>query len=105
VDQREARKQACRQYDKLRTDFSAIMFRHDPVGINYDVNPDEYDLEAERIVPQLRTLATEKELLYVVRNVVREMFGSISGTPEQYEAMTHDLWQRWQQERSIISDE
>ena len=101
MDQRDARRMARRRYERLLSDFSAIMFRHDPVGINFDVNTDEYDQEAERILLRLRELTTEVELLVVVCNVFRELFGAISGTPEQYEAMTHELWQRWQQERTI----
>ena len=38
-------------YRQLLGEISAILFRHDPMRINFEVNTDEYDAEAGTILP------------------------------------------------------
>jgi hypothetical protein len=51
---REERKALSGTYKRLFTEVSAILFRHDPIGINFEGNTDEYDPEAGTILPRLR---------------------------------------------------
>jgi len=50
----EERRQLRAQYRDLFDSTAALLFRHDPVGINFEVNPDEYQSEAGIILPRLR---------------------------------------------------
>ena len=43
---REERKRLSSSYKQLLNEVSAILFRHDPIGINFEYNTDEYDPEA-----------------------------------------------------------
>lgn len=54
----EARRRLRVEYGNLFDSVAALLFRHDPVGINFDENTDEYQPEAETILPRLRALAT-----------------------------------------------
>jgi hypothetical protein len=47
----ERRRALRAQYRDLYIRASAILFRLDPIGINHETNTDEYDAEAELIVP------------------------------------------------------
>ena len=42
-----------RQYGKLFAAISEVLFEADPVGINFEINPDEYEPEAGTIIPRL----------------------------------------------------
>ena len=48
----EHRRRLKEEYGKLFDDLTAILFRADPVGINFEVNPDEYQPEAGTILPR-----------------------------------------------------
>ena len=47
---RDAREKAVRGKELLWLEVSAILFHHDPIGINFETNSDEYDAEAQTIV-------------------------------------------------------
>ena len=42
----EVRRQLKAEYGDLFDCTAALLFRHDPVGINFEVNPDEYQPQA-----------------------------------------------------------
>ena len=42
----EQRRQLRAEYGELFDSTAALLFRDDPVGINFEVNPDEYQSEA-----------------------------------------------------------
>jgi hypothetical protein len=73
---------------------SEILFRHDPIGINFDTNTDEYDAEAGTIIPRLRHVTTADAVQFVVH---QEFVGWFSpeeaGSPSRYAAIASDIWE------------
>ena len=45
------------EYGTLFDDIGALLFRHDPIGINFDDNTDEYDLRSTYNSPALKNLS------------------------------------------------
>ena len=66
----EQRKRQRKEYGVLFDEISKLLFTLDPVGISFEENFDEYDLEVGTILPRLKGI-TEKEKIEVV---VREEF-------------------------------
>jgi hypothetical protein len=71
---------------------SAILFRHDPIGINFDDNTDEYEAQAATILKRLRPGTTLAE----ARRIVHEEFvfwfePPIAGPEEKYTDIASDL--------------
>src|SRR5438552_13976949 len=51
----QARRQLREKYRNLYDATIALLFRHDPVGINFEDNTDEYAPEAGTILPKLQS--------------------------------------------------
>ena len=64
---REHRQRLKREYEGLFADLSAYLFEADPMGLNYEINPDEYDPEVGTILPRVLEMDTEEEIADVVR--------------------------------------
>jgi hypothetical protein len=94
----EARKQLRAEYGELFDATAALLFRHDPIGISFDnPNTDEYEPEAETILPRLRSCHSSNEVLRVVSEEFGRWFGSdTAGPPERYAQIARELWQFWQ---------
>jgi hypothetical protein len=76
---------------------SALLFRHDPVGLNYESNTDEYDPEAGTVIPRLRHCSSAAD----VQQVLHEEFGrwftpTDAGPFERYAVPAVELWELWQ---------
>jgi hypothetical protein len=73
-----------------------LLFRHDPIGINFDDNTDEYDPEVETILPRLNDCRSPEDVLRVAHEeFVRWFEKDTAGPPERYERIAADLWQMW----------
>ncbi|NOT26274.1 MAG: hypothetical protein HOP16_09240 [Acidobacteria bacterium] len=77
------------------------MFQHDPIGLNFKTNIDEYDPEARTILPRLSGCSSAED----VERVLLEEFGrwftpEIAGPSERYRGVAGDLWQLWQEHTS-----
>ncbi len=86
------------QYGALFDEVSTLLFRHDPVGINFETNSDEYEPEVGTILPRLHSCSTVDD----VRRVVHEEFvrwfdADTAGSPEHYAKIATEIWTRWQQ--------
>src|SRR5437660_12396296 len=93
----EERRQLRAQYGDLFDSTAALLFRHDPIGINFDVNPDEYELEAEIILPRLRHCHSENDVLDVVHEEFVRCFDfSTAGPKERYKEIASEIWELWQ---------
>jgi hypothetical protein len=79
----------------LLDEISAILFRNDPVGINFDDNTDEYDAEAATILARLHHCAHSEDVLALVHRECRRWFGRDAGPIERYEAAAADIWALW----------
>ena len=76
---------------------SALLYRHDPIGINFEDNTDEYEPEAETILPRLRNCHSADDVLQVVHaEFVRWFDPATAGPPEHYKKIAGDVWQLWQ---------
>lgn len=96
-------------YDDLYEDISAILFEHDPVGLNFGHNTDEYEPEVDTILPRLENAYSVadvrriifEELCYWVRIAGQPLKeGEIPSSvwPEhQYQAIAEDIWEAMQE--------
>ena len=84
------------EYGRLLNSVAELLFRHDPIGINFDVNTDEYLTEAETILPRLKGCRSEDEVLQVVHaEFVRWFDADTAGPREHYKKIASEIWQLW----------
>ena len=85
------------EYRQLYEQIEALLFRHDPVGINFEDNTDEYDLEVSTILPRLKTCASAEDVCRVVHEEFLRWFdASTAGNREAYAEIGREIWQLWQ---------
>src|SRR4051812_45009301 len=93
---RTQRAQVKRVYGALFDEVSALLFKADPIGINFADNTDEYDPEAGTIIPRLRECADADQVCTVVfEEFVRWFSLEDAGTPERYREVASNIWQAW----------
>jgi hypothetical protein len=93
----EERRRLKAEYGELFDAVSALLFRHDPASINFEINPEEYNSEAGTILPRLKSCHGADE----VRRVVHEEFVrwfdvETAGPSERYQQIAAEIWQLWQ---------
>ena len=80
------------EYKELFSAVSEILFRHDPIGINFGGNTDEYDPEAGTILPRLRPEHSVEDVTAIVREEFRRWFGAECVRGEgQYAAIAEEI--------------
>lgn len=78
----------------------ALFFRHDPIGINFEDNPDEYRAEAETIALRRDEVGTFADAQRVIHaEFVRWFDAGTAGPPERYAAIASEVWEQWSSER------
>lgn len=94
----QERRQLKAEYQQLFDGVSALLFRHDPMGIAFDnENTDEYDHETGTLLPRLVTCNSSSDVLRVVHEEFCRWFGpKTAGSPEQYTQIADEVWQLWQ---------
>ncbi len=93
----EERRRLRAEYGKLFDSVAALLYRHDPIGINFEDNTDEYETEAGTILPKLTTCHSADDVLQVVHTeFVRWFDRGIAGPPARYREIASELWQLWQ---------
>jgi hypothetical protein len=85
-----------REYGTLFASISDALFEADPVGINFDVNTDEYEPEAGTIIPRLGSAKSAE----VVQTIVYEEFcrwfdPTTAGRREKYASVSAKIWDLW----------
>src|SRR5215470_17068778 len=92
------RRQLKAEYRELFDSVSALLFRHDPIGIAFDnENTDEYDLETGTILPRLRRCESASDALRVVHEEFVCWFDTDTAGPmELYSEIASEIWQLWQ---------
>jgi hypothetical protein len=94
----ESRRRIKAEYGKLFDSVASLLFRHDPIGICFDTNTDEYQPEAETILPLLRNCRTVDDVLRVVHSeFVRWFDTDTAGPQEHYKSIASEIWQLWQE--------
>lgn len=77
-----------------------ILFRHDPMGINFETNTDEYEPEVRTILPRLKACRSVEDVGASVHEEFQRWFGAdIAGTREKYKKIAGELWDLWQDHR------
>jgi len=93
----ENRRRLRAEYGELFDSMAALLYRHDPIGINFEVNTDEYASEAETILPKLRSCRSADDVLQAVHaEFVRWFDFDTAGPPEHYKEIASEVWQLWQ---------
>ena len=94
----EERRRLKAEYGALFDATAALLFRHDPIGINFDTNTDEYEPEVRTILPRLKDCRTEADVTRVVYEEFVHWFGD-AGPMERYEQIGREFWQLWQRHK------
>ena len=84
------------RYDKLFEATVALLFRHDPVGVVFESNRDEYAPEAGTILPRLHACKSREDVLPIVYEEFLHWFGDAAGPRERYVPIASGLWELWQ---------
>jgi hypothetical protein len=86
------------EYGSLFGSVEEILFRHDPIEINYGFNTDEYDPEVKTILPRLKTCRSVEDVASVVHEEFLHWFNSESvGAKERYQNIAEEIWGLWQE--------
>ena len=93
----EAEKQALKaEFRGLYGDVEAILFRHDPIGINFEDNTDEYSPEVSTILPRLKGCGSASAVLDVVYEEFERWFSDVGvGAKDDYRAIANEIWHAW----------
>ena len=84
------------EYGGLFDAVAALLFRHDPVGINFDENTGEYETEAGTILPHLRDCKSVDDVKRAVhKEFVRWFDASTAGPEESYQQIALEIWELW----------
>lgn len=101
MDEREKsmaeRRRLKEEYFGLYDEAAKLLFRHDPAGINFEDNTDEYEPEVGTILPQLRNCKSMNDVRRMVHQEVVKWFDpGIAGPEENYEKTAAEIWDLWQ---------
>lgn len=93
----EERRRLRAEYETLFDAVAALLFRHDPVGINFEGNTDEYEPEARAILTRLRHCNSSSDVQRVTHEEFVLLFNaSIAGAEEHYKEIASEIWNLWQ---------
>ena len=90
----EERRKLKAEHGDLFESVSALLFRHDPIGINFEENTDEYESEVGTILPRLKECGSRADLRRVVHEeFVRWFDNVIAGPEERFEKIAEEIWE------------
>jgi hypothetical protein len=97
----EERRRLKDEYGELFNAVSALLYRHDPIGIAFDnANSDEYDAETGTILPRLRSCESASDVQRVVHDeFVRWFDAGNAGSEESYAAIASEIWELYRSRR------
>ena len=96
LEQRRARKAGVKNdYGQLFDVACEILFRNDPIGINFEDNTDEYEPEVETILPRLKSCSSAKDTLNVVHEEFQMWFNGHAGPKTKYTQLAEEIWAAW----------
>ena len=96
----EQRRRLKAEYGRSYDSISALLHRHDPIGMVFgsDENTDEYEPEAGTILPKLKGCRSETDVLRVVHAEFVCWFDlATAGPQERYKQIAVEIWQLWQE--------
>jgi hypothetical protein len=72
------------------------LFEADPVGINFEINTDEYEPEVGTIIPRLGSARSAEDVQAIICEEFRRWFGADATWPrEKYAAVSQKIWTLW----------
>jgi hypothetical protein len=90
------------EYQNLFDEVAALLFRHDPVGINLDDNTDEYEPEVGTILPQLHNCHSMDDVRRLLhKEFVRWFDAGIAGPEDHYAKIAIEIWDLWQKFNAV----
>ena len=90
------RKQTKKKYASVFQEASAVLLRHDPIGISSEDNTDEYDPEIGTILPRMSRCHSAEDVRAVVFEEFQRWFSEeIAGDEMKYDAISKELWDLW----------
>jgi hypothetical protein len=93
----QRRKMLRQEYGDLFDAISALLFREDPIGINYDSNNDEYESEVATILLRLKDCQSETDVVSIVHQEFTRWFSlHTAGALEKYSTVGTKIWNLWQ---------
>ena len=92
---RARRNAAKKEYGRLFDTVSGILFQHDPIGINFDHNTDEYEPEVETILPRLKGCNSADDTLNVIHEEFQKWFNGDAGPKKKYAQASEEIWAAW----------
>ena len=93
---RAEREELRKEFRELFDTVSEILFRRDPVGINFETNTDEYEPEVGTILPRLRSCESQADVHRVVyEEFVRWFEADTCGPEDRYEPIAIEIWAAW----------
>ena len=95
ADIQEEQRRLKKEFGNLYDDVLALLFRYDPIGINFEDNVDEYSPEVGTILPRLKECRGEDDVRRIVHEEFTRWFGE-AGTPEKYSDIGPEIWRLWQ---------
>lgn len=100
VQARQTRQRLLTGQEGLVASIEELLFRHDPIGINFDHNADEYRSEAETITLRLPEAAAEHDLRRIIHEEFVHWFDvGTAGPAERYDSIAREIWQIWRTHR------
>lgn len=93
---RERRQVGPDEGGRLYFDLLGIFFRHDPLGINFGNNVDEYSPEVETVLPRLNEAESVDVLATVLHEEFDHWFSGVAGPRERYLPIAREVWERLQ---------
>ena len=97
---RAAREAVRQRHPALFAAVSEAMFRHDPIGINFGNNTDEYDAEAGTVIPRLSACASAEDVEKVLKEEFSRWFGADIAGRAQYTTLAKEVWRLWTESRA-----
>jgi hypothetical protein len=95
---RENRNRLKERYGSQYDEILSILFRHDPIGINFETNVDEYEPEVDTILPRLKEARSPDELRRIIHEEFLHWFnGEDTAGPEtNYDKIAREVWAAYQ---------
>jgi len=83
-----------REYGWLYDEALAMLFRHDLIGINFEINEDEYAPEVATILPRLAYADSAAHLSEIICEEFEYWFGAVSSHIQRssYNDLAEELW-------------
>ncbi len=96
VPEQMQRRSAVSPPHTLVTEVEALLYRHDPVGIAFGDNPDEYSPEAAAVVARLPRAGSVDDVRSLVRGEFARWFGEDgAGDAERFDGIAREVWSLW----------